>query len=650
LKKFVFGFLFFLFSVGRCAFGGTSGAGKEDFAQVSDSLGEEMVSDTAQMISEENVIEDDQFRKEILGLFSNKDEISFQDIDDSFVRDLGDILETRSLLNVIKLGPPGQPSAVYWGAGRGFRIFIDGILYEQQSLSIPQKGILDLNSIPLENVERVEILPSGTASLWGKGSGLGAINVITKDYKGAEPHSRVTVGRGPDRYRGTQVELGRGVTSRGEIYLTAGFKESNGYLTNSDYEASTLSGKTTLRLKNNLNLRFFVYRHKTKMGLPLFPDVSIQDVRKKEDDWGITGSLFFRQKRNSLLRLDLRSDKGEHEVKSKSSGFEIKKTVRSLSLRAIQTTEWRKRHNLKLEAYGEREKYETSDFQRTGYTDYFSLTDIICLNGKMNFLAFSKIENDDEFKVSLSLSGGISYGIAPDLTLFSTMGRFVDYPSSMDLHWQPVSLSLRDTIPDYREEGNPDLKAQKSTVFDFGADLTKESWKVSCLVFKSKIDDFFNWSNADTSIAYGYWKPANTRADIWGVSLNSVLHFLSHFKSSVSYCFKESRDSDKRLCLPYSPKHSLFGYLQYENEFLKREIGLKLRLEADILSPRFLDEYEKDEESGVAVLNGQVTIRFLDFYLYYVAENMTDRVYRLTPYFPMPRRSWWWGFSWEFFD
>ena len=650
MKKLILTFLLCGLFAPHSAFGGTLNEVEGDLAQASDSLQEEMVSDTAQKISEEKFIDEQEFKREVLRDFSNQDEISFQDIDDSFARDLGDILKTRSAVNAIKVGPPGQPEAVFRGGGRSFRVFLDGILYEQQSLYIPQKGILDLNSILVENIERIEILPSAAANVWGKGSALGGVNIITKDHKGAEPYSRVTADWGPEGYRRTQVELGRGVTSRGKIYLTAGFKESNGYLANSDYDATALSGKTTLRLKGNLNLRLFAHQYKTKMGLPLFPDTNIEDARKRENNWGITGNLLFQQKGNSLLRLDLGFDKGEQEVKSKSYGFEIKKIMRLLSLRAIQTIKWPRRHNLKLEAYADSKKYETSDYRRTGYTEYFSLTDIINLNEKMNFLVFSKIEKEDEFRVDFSGSGGISYKIAPDLNLFSTIGTFVNYPSSMDLYWTSVSLNLNDTLTDYMEAGNPHLKSQKSTVFDLGAGLGKENCRVSCLLFKSKMDDFFYWTNVDTSIAYGYWKPINTRADMWGVSFNSALRFLDHFRSSVSYCFKESKDANKKLDLPYSPKHSLFGYLQYENEFLKREIGLKLRLETNILSERFLDEYEKDKEPGVALLNGKIAIRFLDFHFYYVAENITDRAYRLTKNCPMPQRSWWWGFYWEFFD
>jgi outer membrane cobalamin receptor len=650
LKKFVLILFFLEFFVGYSAFGEKPDLHPEYFEQASDSLQKEIISDTTKIIPEKKFIEDDKFKNEVWNRFSNQDEILFDDIDDSFVKDLGDILRMRSLLNIINVGPPGQLETGSWGGNRDFRIFIDGVLYEQRSLNLPQKGVLDLNSIPVENMEKIEIFSSGMANLWGRGSGLGGINIITKDYKGSEPYSKAMADWGPYGYHRTQVELGRGVTSRGKIYLTGGFKKSDGYLLNSDYDGMSFSEKTTLSLKKNLNLRVSAYQYETKMGLPLFPSVNIEDTKKKENNWGIVGNLLFEQSKNSLLGLEFRHDKQERELKSTSLGFGIEKINRFFSLRATQTLRPGKRHNLKIEAYADRKKFEAENFDHMAYGTYLSFSDLVNINEKINFLLFSKIENEDKFKVNFSGFAGISYEIAPEVNLFSTLGRFVNYPQAMDLYWKLFSLNLNDTIVNYMEEGNLDLKKEKSTLFDFGAGWRKENFGVSCLLFRNRINDFVYWNNIDTSIAYGYFKPINTKADIWGMNLNSSLHFFKRFKSSISYCFKESKDSNKKLFFPQSPKHSFFGYLQYENEFLKKEIGLKLRLETNILSERFLDEYEKDQEPGVAIFNGKITIRFLDFHFYYAVENITNRVYRLTQDYPMPERSYFWGFYWEFFD
>jgi outer membrane cobalamin receptor len=234
--------------------------------------------------------------------------------------------------------------------------------------------------------------------------------------------------------------------------------------------------------------------------------------------------------------------------------------------------------------------------------------------------------------------------------MFSTLGRFVGYPTLMDRYWLPFSLSFKDTITDYMEEGNESLRSQRSFIADFGASVEKKNYKISGYVFKCDIDDFIFWSNVDTTVYYGHYKPVNGKAKIWGTNFNFNLKLFDHLRSYISYSFKRGKDSNRDTRLPYSSDHSLFGYIQFEDEFLKREIGLKLRLETNIISERFMDEYEQDKESSVAILNGKITVRFLDFHFQYVVRNITDQVYRLTGDYLMPERSFWWGFYWEFFD
>jgi len=220
----------------------------------------------------------------------------------------------------------------------------------------------------------------------------------------------------------------------------------------------------------------------------------------------------------------------------------------------------------------------------------------------------------------------------------------------MDRFWLPFSAEFRDTITDYLEEGNRSLKPQNSYSADLGANFQKGNFIVSGYAFVSKIDDYIFWSNVDTTLYYGHFEPINSPAKIWGANLDLSNRFLNYVTSYVSYTYKHGENSERKTRLPYSPDHNIFGYIQFENEYLKKEIGIKLRIETNVISQRFMDEYEKDKEPGVAILNGKVTIRFLDFHFYYIVRNVTDQNYRLSGDYHMPKRTFWWGFYWEFFD
>ncbi len=589
--------------------------------------------------------------QEIARRFSLSNQIPFEEIDNSIGESAGEVLDMRALIDGIRVGSPGQPETGSLGGNiRGLSIFMDGHPLCQQDLYFPQLGGLDLNSVLLTSISRVEFFPAGVADLLGKGQGILGMNIVTKDFEGGQPYSRVSAHRGPFGFHRTQVQLGRALTSRGKFYFTTEFRKSDGYLPNADCDGFSLWGKTSFSLSRRADLRLSTYQYKTKMGLPLFPDLNSSDARKKVNNWGVEGAILFQKSAHELLKLNLQYEKHSQQVKSNTYGFETKKIEEVFGLTANQTLCLAGRHHLKIEGYAESKVFKTLKTKHKVFSGLVSIADLIQIRPSISLLLSSKMGKEEGLDAAISSSGGISYQITKEIGLFSTLTRGVGYPTLMDRYWAPFSLSFIDTLPEYMEEGDGNLKLQKSITADFGLDILRQSFKMSGYLFNSRIDRFIFWSNVDTTIHYGHFKPINTKALIRGTGVDVEFVFLDHLRLHLSYSYKQSKDLKRKIILPYFPKHSLYTYIQFDDEFLKREIGLKLRLETTVLSKRFMDEYQQDEEPAVALLNGKVTIRFLDFYFYYIARNITDQKYRLMDDYPMPERSFWWGFSWEFFD
>jgi outer membrane receptor protein involved in Fe transport len=337
-------------------------------------------------------------------------------------------------------------------------------------------------------------------------------------------------------------------------------------------------------------------------------------------------------------------------VKSASYGFESKKIERTFNLAATRTLKFRGMHHVKIEGRVERKSLESLTAKDAVNAGRLSVTDLIDLRPTTTLLLGSSLDKEEALNAGISACAGVSHRVAEGVKVFSTLARSVGYPTSMDRFWPPFSAAFKDTATDYTEEGNNKLRAQESLTADIGANLQKGNCRISAYLFGSRISDFIFWSNVDTSFYFGHFKPVNSEARIWGANVDLRLEFFDHLSSYVSYSFKSSRDSKREIRLPFSPEHSLFAYLQIEDEFLKREIGVKLRLETNVLSEQFMDEYEQGREPGAAILNGKISIRFLDFHFYYVVRNITGEVYRSMGDYPMPGRSFWWGFHWEFFD
>jgi outer membrane cobalamin receptor len=620
----------------------------------SDSLREREKEDSEDTLSAESLFEflpSDRFKDQMLKYFSLGYVITSEEIDNSTAESVGDLLKMRGWIDAVHRGSPGQLELCsVAGNLRGNNVVVDGHQFQDQNLHFPQRGVLDLNSVPLSNVSRIEFLPVGLANLWRDGFAISGINIITKDFEGEEPYSRMTANKGPYGFSRTQAELGRSLTSRGRFYFTAEFEKSDGAFTNSDYDGTTLSGNTTFKLKKGMDLRCSAYRYKTDEGLPLFPDASYQDLRKKVNNWEVFSSLNLQRKKDSFLNLDLSFGRRNQEVKSKGYDMESKKEVDRFSLRASRTFLFRENHHLRIQSEIERNSLKAYDTEKSTFGGFVSVADLITKSSKLKFLVFSRMGKEEGLDFQISACAGVWYEFSENVKAFSSLGRFVSYPTLMDRFWPTSDWAFKDSVLDYREEGDAGIKPQKSFVLDLGIRLEKKNHRIGLYVLGSVIDDFLLWSNQDTTLDYGYFKPVNTEAKIWGTCVDLQSKFLKHFSSYLSYGFKWSEDSKRNTRLPYSPLHSLFGYIQFEKEFLRREIGLKIRLETNVLSKRYMDEYEKDKEPGVAIFNGKITIRFLDFHFHYTVRNITNQSYRLMGEYPMPERTYWWGFYWEFFD
>ncbi len=593
----------------------------------------------------------DSFDDEAFLRFSLAEEISLEDIDRSVEETVGDILCMWRLVDLIRVGSMGQPEiASVGGYARGLEVFVDGLSFGIPDLYLPQRGYLDLNTVLLSNVRNVRFLPGALAAIWGSGQGIVGADVVTKDFEREKPYSRATATRGPYGFHRSRAELGRGVTSRGRFYLTAEFRESDGYQTNSNYDGMSLSCKSSFELAPHADLSLSAYRYKTKMGIPPFSEASFSDMRKAVNNCGIHGTLLLAHSGSGVSKLRLYFDQGDQEIKSRSYASEVKKIENRFGLTATHTLRLKERHHIRIEGCGQTRKLEMLAGRQTALAAYASAADMIRAASKLSLLLFARLGKEERLETGFSTSAGMSYQAAKDVNLFWTVGRIVGYPTLMDRYWQPLFLSIGDILTEYAEAGNPNLKPQKCLLTDFGVHVKRSDYSISGCIFHSNIDDLTFWSNVDTALPYGYLKPVNTTAHIWGGNLNLRLRITDKVGSYLSYSYKRGKDSKRDARLPNSPEHSFFGYVQWEEELLKKEFGLRLRLETSALSGRFMDEHEQDKEPAVATLNAKLTIRFLDFHFHYLVRNITDQEYRLIDNYQMPGRTFWWGFYWEFFD
>ncbi|HAS79972.1 MAG TPA: hypothetical protein DCR90_03580, partial [Fusobacteriaceae bacterium] len=166
---------------------------------------------------------------------------------------------------------------------RNTAIIVDGVKMNPIDMSS-----FNLYSIPIETVEKIEVIPSGASIVYGDNTVGGAINIITKNGKGKDSLTLQVEAGSYENYNGN---LGFNTTiDKFKIFgsitgkTTDGYRE-NGYLRTQDIMTGT---QYQINSSNALTLKYDY--HKDHMGFPgSLTKAQIDHDRTQAsspDDWG----------------------------------------------------------------------------------------------------------------------------------------------------------------------------------------------------------------------------------------------------------------------------------------------------------------------------------------------------------------------------
>lgn len=208
------------------------------------------------------------------------------DIVASQAPDLLDLLGRQVGVDIARTGGPGSGSAVFLRGGNSNHslILVDGI-----RVGSTGQGVFDFAHLPLEQIERIEIVRGPRAAFWGSDAIGGVIHVFTRDA--SQPTVRVLAGS--YGRAGASAGAGFGDDDRG-FGVTAGFQRLDGFsATNPDSLFSYDPDRDGYR-NRNLSLR-----GRTAVGSQRLAFTAISTDADVEYDRGLT------QARNSSAGITL---------------------------------------------------------------------------------------------------------------------------------------------------------------------------------------------------------------------------------------------------------------------------------------------------------------------------------------------------------
>lgn len=190
--------------------------------------------------------------------------ITQSEIEEKNYKDVYEILENSPLVT-IKNDAIGQ-SIEMRGSGLNSKgtvqVMVDGMSLNPIDIN---HGTLPLNSIPVSNIEKIEILPGGNGVLFGDGANGGVVNIITKDSV-EKSESYVGARYGSNNEKIFKAGTAAKINDRFSVlvnYQGEDSKTNRDDETNKNYNVDA-TGLIKIDDKSNLSIRYAHYEKETK--------------------------------------------------------------------------------------------------------------------------------------------------------------------------------------------------------------------------------------------------------------------------------------------------------------------------------------------------------------------------------------------------
>ncbi len=600
--------------------------------------------------------------------------ITQEDIKNSTAKNVGDLIAEAGVGHIHK-----YPGALTARIGlRGFSTDLFSPLKSRVLILINghYAGTVNLAKIPVNDVERIEIVKGPASVLYGSQAMGGVINIITKKPKEEGVHGFVGIEAGSWEYWKTE---GEGKLKKGpfELYLLAS-RSSRGNFESKNYGEI----ENTAYNDESISLRVgytFLEEHHLSLGIQHWRgwDIGSPGARYSPDP-----DNFSNKERNGLeigysvgtLKVDYYLVKNKDEwhggmtkgpgtssitvTKTDTMGASIQNTFNIGSIRLVTGADW---NRVKVTSsrnigapYNPNSRYNTYGIFAEARTklinqkllfniglryDYFK-NEILSTYG----LEVNPKEEDIDH---ITIRGGAVYFLTDTLRLRTNIGTAFRAPAPDELATDYISSWGT------RYLGNPELAPEKSISYEAGLEFSNKTLRIDFAIFhskfKNKILRYYDkalaartWKNVDGATIQGweFYLSYNIGAVLnWSVSLEPFTHITYHTKYTVKD-EEEIRQYGKTLL--YTPKWTgTFGIKAMAEDWDIRLVALyngKERvIDWNYLSPTFGETIEKGDFTVVNLKGSYRPNKNIEITA--AVENLFNKAYEYVVGYPMPERT-----------
>ncbi|MBI4687259.1 MAG: TonB-dependent receptor [Nitrospirae bacterium] len=394
-------------------------------------------------------------------------------------------------------GPTNLRAIFIQGSPQKYSIVkIDGV-----TLNFLSSNIVDFGSIPVEHIERIEVIKGPASSSWGSSIG-GIINIITKS-PGNKPKRTLSGSYGEKNTGDYRAEASGGVNNLG-YYIYAGNIVSDGLRENTGFDENNLYTKLKLNITEKTNILFTFGYNRGSRGLgratlPLPPPFNLGLSFSDEfEHLFSTLSLNHSLNHNANLSISLRaSQKDLNQIANLETGGVFRNFIeRDREFGGSVVLMWGKEdHSVVIGAdYDNKEPEDFTD--RINYSLILPMPDTVATIDK-RFENYAVYLNDTVTIDKLTLVSGIRYdhtNIGTDF-VSPSLGIIYKLTDKTLLRLYAVRGFNTPTLQETNGLGfgvtsNPDLSAEKVWSYHAGIETEVSDYiYLKALIFRHDISD-----------------------------------------------------------------------------------------------------------------------------------------------------------------
>lgn len=522
-------------------------------------------------------------------------------------------------------------------------ISIDGGSFEQTVVLLNGTKIIDSQTahnmlnlpIPVEAIERIEVVRGPAARIYGINSLTGAINIITK--------RPVTSGVLVDTHAGSNFE--KDTESTGKTFYNAGFQlggtiakekqqhslfgshdKSNGYRFNTQFENTKLlyQGNFQFDESNELNASFGYTKNefgangfyaapgdKNSLETVQTTLASIQSKHILSNRWTLLPRLSYRYNFDNYRYFgNVNPNAGVSKHSTNSFAAEVTSTYKTNDGELGFGAEIRS-EDINSSNIGNHRR-ENAGFYAQYRTNFFE---------RLNVNAGAYLNYNSSYKWQIYPGIDASYALTDEFKFIGSLGTSQRIPSFTDLYLNQRPGNI----------GNPDVKPENAFQSEIGLKFIKRKLTLNSSFFYRSIDNFIDWTRLVTTEPF---QANNVGSMITrGISLRSNYNFdindHSKFNINLAYSYLDSKF--KKMTQVLASKYQLSA--------LKHQITNTLDFKYHNFSMLLATRFNQRMTSKSYWINDFRLSQSIDkFTIYIDAQNIFNTQYFEIGAIPLPSR------------